>query len=183
MAVALPNNIGPDLLVYRYLPSNETGRLTVVGESDPVIIFDQRFLPFAASRAGGESIYQQFPRYGRPPRKLYTGRRLYRFTLSGTYSAEHWAGISPLSQAREAQDRGVSFLLKVNQGRNAPSVNTQGLTPAPFDPLPIPSPGQPLQDSIRVTITSITETPHKDKYFFNTPILTDWVINLEEDAE
>ena len=178
MAVQLPTNLG-----YRYLPQNETGRLTIVGDSEPVIIFDQRFLPYTAARSGGESIYQQFPRYGKAPRKLYTGRRLYRFTLAGTYSAEHWAGISPLSLARAAQDRGASFLLKVNQGRNAPSVNLQGLTPAPFDPLPIPSPGEPLRDSIQVTINSIAETPHKDKYFFNTPILTDWVIQLEEDAE
>lgn len=180
MAVQPPRHLQVEGL--RYIPSNETGRLTVVGEDEPVLIFDQILLPYRAARSGGESIYQEFPRYGRAPRKLYTGRRLYRFTLSGTYLAEHWAGISPMSQLREAQDRGASLLLKVNQGRNAPSINLQGLTPAPFDPLPRVRPGVPLRDSIQVTISSITETPRED-YFFNTPIHTDWVINIEEDAE
>ena len=166
-----------------FLLENETGRLTIAGTGEPAIIFDQKLLPYTASRSGGDSVFQIFPRWRRPPRKMYTGRRLYQFTLRGTYNAEIWGGINPLSDLRIAQDIGATLLLKVNQGRNAPTINLQGLTPAPFDPLPKPSSGSPIQDAILVTVTSISENPQPSSYVFNTPILTDWIINLEEDAE
>ena len=165
-----------------YLVENEIGRITSLGAPEPVVIFDQLYLPYSASRTGGESIYQYFPRWKRPPRKIYTGRRLYRFVLSGAYRAEDFGGVSPFSDARVAQDSGNILLLKVNQRRNAPTVNIAGLTPAPFDPLPKLGAAVPNLDAITVTISSITETPRPDTYLFNTPAMTDWVMNLEEDV-
>lgn len=170
----------------RQLPQHRTGTLTLIGSPEPSVTFDSQYLPFAVSRTGGAAVYQSFNRWQKAPVRLYTGRQLWRYSLSGQYESLYWDGGTPFNQLRRDMGRGDPFELLVSYNRQTRVIQQPltegGILPAPTE-IVAPPPFDTRQNPvIEVTINSITESASTDTYAFGTPQVVSWSMELEEYA-
>lgn len=176
-------------MAVRFLPHNRIATLRRTNLSQPAVTFDQRHLPMHVTRQGGGNIYQQFRRFGQAPLKLYSGRELDKYTLSGQYEAQDFDGQTPFTVLRLQIRHGGEFEFQINYNRRA---NTAGssdfdvlgfesgrrgrreiLVPAPFD-------ASTADGTLLVNVLRISETPVQGTYVAGTPQLVGWSIELEE---
>lgn len=169
----------------RLLPQNRVGTLTLIGSDIPSVVFDAVYLPFTAARTGGDAQFQSFNRWQRAPVRIYTGRQLWRYTLSGQYESPDWDNGTPFNQLRQDMTQGKPFELLVSYNRptrDIQPISEGGLLPSPTEiisPPPFDIGQNPVTE---VTINSLTETPSTATYAFGVPLVVSWNMELEEYA-